>query len=353
MISIIPPSSRTGVLSTMRYPRTSIRIVRYAVQLFFLLLTLVIGYEFYRFVLHFEAPGSPFVQKPPSVDGFLPIAGLMSFKYFLFTGIVEPIHPSAMVMFVAALTVSVALKKGFCGWICPIGTASQYVWMAGEKLFGRNFRIEKYTDASLRSLKYTLMSLFLVFIGLAMAPNMLLLFFITDYYKIADVRTMKFFTEMSTLAFWVLAAIFVLSFLYKNFWCRYLCPYGALLGLLSRLSPVKIKRNEAKCTHCHACTRHCPGLIDVESREVVKSAECFGCLTCVSRCPAEGALDLSLSAAGTRRNVNPWLYPVVLIVLFYFVIGTAMAFGKWHSQVPYEEYQRLIPAVGAVEHPGG
>jgi polyferredoxin len=266
----------------------------------------------------------------------------MAFKYFLFTGIIEPVHPSGFILFVAILGVSLVMKKGFCGWICPVGTLSQYVWMGGERILGKNFKIEKTTDIILRSLKYILLSLFILLIGVAMAPNMMLLFFITDYYKIVDVRMMKFFTDMSTLTLWILVALVVLSVLYKNFWCRYLCPYGALLGLLSRFSPFKIRRNEEKCIHCHACTSNCPTLIDVEKNDVIKSAECFGCMTCVSRCPSEGALDLSVRSGKKIRIIRPYLYPVILIVLFYLVIGIGMASGKWHSQVPYEEYQRLI-----------
>ncbi len=329
----------------MQKERAHIRALRYAVQAGFVLFTLFIGYRFHEFVRHFEVPGSPYVPRPASVDAFLPIGGLMAFKYFLFTGIVDPVHPSGLVMFVAVLGVSLVLKKGFCGWICPIGTLSQYLWMAGEKIFGRNFRPGKFADISLRSVKYILLGFFMLFIGVIMAPTMMLLFFITDYYKVVDVRMMKFFTEMSSLTLWVLVALVVLSVLYKNFWCRYLCPYGALLGLVSRLSPFKIRRREEKCAHCHACSRHCPALIDVEGREVVKSEECFGCLTCVSRCPAEGALDLSLRTGRKVRTLSPWLYPALLLILFYLVIGSGMATDKWNSKVPYEEYQRLIPDV--------
>ncbi len=329
----------------MKLPRTYLRPLRYAVQFAFLLFTLYIGWQFYHFVLQFESPGQPLVKRPSAVDAFLPIGGLMAFKYFLFTGIVEPVHPSGFVLFVAVLGVSLVMKKGFCGWICPIGTISQYAWMAGEKILGRNFRIGKFTDIPLRSLKYILLGLFLVLIGVAMAPNMMLLFFITDYYKVVDVRMMKFFTEMSALTMWVLIALVGLSVLYKNFWCRYLCPYGALLGLLSRLSPFKVRRNESKCSHCHACTKHCPALIDVENTAVVKSEECYGCMTCVSRCRSDGALDLSCKIGKKSRLVKPWLFPVILIVLFYLVIGIGMATDHWKSKIPYEEYQRLIPEV--------
>jgi Pyruvate/2-oxoacid:ferredoxin oxidoreductase delta subunit len=334
----------------MSYPRSWIRPVRYAVQIAFLLITLYAGWQFYHFVLHFEQPGLPLVKRPPSVDAYLPIGGLMAFKYFVMTGIVEPLHPSGLILFIAITGVSLVLKKGFCGWICPIGTVSQYLWMAGERIFGRNFRIEKYTDIGLRSLKYLLLSLFFWVIVVAMGTTMIVLFFLSDYYKIADVKMLKFFTDMSTLSAGVLAALGVLSIIYKNFWCRYLCPYGALLGLLSRLSPVKVRRTEEKCVHCHACTKHCPTLIDVEKRDVVTSAECFGCMTCVSRCPSPGALDMTVKAGRRVSVLKPVLYPVLLAALFYLVIVIGVAAGKWHSQIPYEEYQRLIPQVGRLEH---
>ena len=331
--------------SSMKTPNSYIKTIRYAVQGVFLLLTLFIGFRFYDFVMQFAGPGHPLVQRPPSIEAFLPIAGLMSFKFFLFTGIVEPAHPAAFIMFVAAVTTSLVMKKGFCGWICPVGTVSQYFWMAGERIFGGNFRMEKFTDATLRSLKYILLSLFLLLIGVAMAPNMMVLFFISDYYKVAEVRTMQFFTNMSVVTFWVLIGIGGLSLFYKNFWCRYLCPYGALLGLVSRFGPVKIRRSEKACTHCRACTESCPSLLDVEKQEVVSSPECFGCMTCVSSCPAQGALDITARAGRGRRIFKPYLYPVVLIAIFYFIIGLGMATGAWHSQIPREEYSRIIPGL--------
>lgn len=325
--------------------RSHIRKVRYAVQAAFLLLTLFIGWQFYNFVLHFRVPGNPYVQRPPSVDAFLPISGLMSLKFFLFTGIVEPLHPAAFVMFVAILAVSLLMKKGFCGWVCPIGTLSQAFWMVGERLFGRTFKMAKYADVSFRSVKYILMSLFLVFIGIVMLPNMMVLFFISDYYKTADVSTMNVFAQMSSVTMWVLIVLGSLSLIYKNFWCRYLCPYGALLGLLSSVGPVRIKRNEERCAHCRACSRSCPGLLDVEKKELISSPECFGCMTCVSSCPSKGALDITFGVGKKRRTLKPYIYPVILIVIFYLFIGAGMAAGKWHSNIPYEEYKRIIPEI--------
>ena len=327
----------------MAVQRTYIRKLRYAVQMAFLACTLHIGYQFYHFVLHFREPSHAFVQRPSSVDAFLPISGLMSFKFFLFTGIIEPLHPAAFTIFVAVIAVSLLMKKGFCGWICPVGSISQYFWMVGQQIFGKNFMIQHYLDISLRSLKYLLMALFLLLIGVAMMPNMMVLFFITDYYKSADIMTMNVFAKMSLTTMWVLLALGSLSLLYKNFWCRYLCPYGALLGLLSCLGPVKIMRNEGHCTHCRSCSRSCPSLIDVEKKEVVNSPECFGCMTCVSSCPSKDALDITVKTGRTRRAFEPYLFPLALTLTFYFIIGIGMAAGKWDSQIPYEEYKRIIP----------
>ena len=63
------------------------------------------------------------------------------------------------------------------------------------------------------------------------------------------------------------------------------------------------------------------------------------------RCPAEGALDLTLEHRQKGQDVKPWLFPVILIVLFYLVIGIGMATDNWHSKIPYEDYQQLIPEV--------
>jgi polyferredoxin len=321
--------------------RRYIRYLRYGVQGWFLGFCIFIGYRFYQFVLHFEAEGYPFVERPPSVEGFLPIAGFMSFKYFLFTGIVEPIHPAAMIMFVTIVGVSFLFKKGFCGWICPIGTLSQYLWMVGRRVFGRNLVIPKVMDIPLRSIKYLVMAFFLFVIGITISPSMMALFFISDYYKIVDIKTMKFFTEMSTTTAVFLLVTAMLSLVFKNFWCRYLCPYGALLGLVSLLSPTKIKRDPEECVGCGKCSKNCPSLIDVKRKVVVHSPECFGCLTCVSHCPSE-ALKASIWTLTKRRFLKPAVYIVSLLAVFYMVIVIGIVTDNWQSKLPYVEYKRIL-----------
>ena len=68
-------------------------------------------------------------------------------------------------------------------------------------------------------------------------------------------------------------------------------------------------------------------------------------MTCVSHCSTEGALDLTFKAGKKINVAEPWLFPVILVVLFYLVIGIGMATDNWHSKIPSEDYQQLIPDV--------
>jgi len=66
-------------------------------------------------------------------------------------------------------------------------------------------------------------------------------------------------------------------------------------------------------------------------------------MTCVSSCPSKGALDITLKTGKNRKAFKPYLYPVMLALIFYLVIGIGIASGKWKSQIPYEEYKRIVP----------
>jgi polyferredoxin len=330
-----------------KFDRSYLRWLRYAFQWGLFGLIVWGGVRFHGFVEHFTS-GSPPVERPPLVDGFLPIGALMSLKLWLTEGIFDPVHPSALVIFGAALFMSLVLKKSFCGWVCPVGALSEQVFRLGRKLFGRNFSIHPYLDYPLRSLKYVLLAFFAYVVLLKMDSRAILGFLHTPYWKIADVKMLLFFTEMTRLTLYVLLALFAFSLFFKNFWCRYLCPYGALTGLLSLASPVKITRNEEACIHCHECSRSCPNYLPVEDKERVRSPECTGCLTCVSQCPARGALDMALPG---RRAVRPLVFAALAAVVFFGLVGTAKLTGHWHSQVSYRDYQQLVPIASRFEHP--
>lgn len=326
--------------------RTYVRRLRQTIQWAVFALILRGGYQFYRFTEHF-LNGGPQVARPALVEGFLPIGSLMAMKLWLTRGVFDWIHPAGLVIFGAAIVVSLVLKKGFCGWICPIGTLGEPVYKLGARLFGRNYSLPRKADLALRSIKYILMALFFYIVFIKMTPEAIEAFLTTSYWKVSDAKMLTFFTMMSATTAGVLVALVALSVPFKNFWCRYLCPYGALVGLFSMLSPAKIRRDEAACIKCGKCAKNCPAYLPVDKLAVVKSPECTGCLTCVSVCPAKGAIDMSLPG----RTLNPAVYGALVVAVFFGIIMLAKLSGHWQSAVTYQEYKDLLPKASEFAHP--
>jgi ferredoxin len=333
----------------MRGRRAYIRVTRRIVQAGFVAFTVLICVKLYSFIFQFDPASGysgPYIERPTGVDAFLPIGGFMELKYFIFTlGNIEPSHPAALVFFVAIAVSAMFVKKGFCGWICPVGTLSEYVSIIGATLFGGNKTMPRKADLGLMSIKYLLMLAF-VFLILVMPASYMVLFFMQEEYKLMDGRMLLFFMDASNVTLIVLGSLFVLTLFYTSFWCRYLCPYGALLGFLSYLSPFKVRRVDDKCTHCKACTKNCPMQVGVEQQEVVTSAECFGCMSCVSHCPEEGALDMTFKPRKTIYVLKrPLMYTVVLFAVFYGFVGAGMALGVYKSRLPVDEYKKAVPFI--------
>ncbi|HAM52527.1 MAG TPA: (4Fe-4S)-binding protein, partial [Nitrospiraceae bacterium] len=168
----------------MRFDRSYVRKVRYAVQWIIFLLVLYTGFTFSLFAEDLIRGRHPSVTRPPSVEGFMPIGALMSLKLWVTKGIFDPVHPAALVLFCGALLSSALLKKSFCGWICPVGTLSDAVWRVGRRIFGKNCAIPEFVDYPLRSLKYILMSFFLSIILVKMSSREIIGFLSTPYWKV-------------------------------------------------------------------------------------------------------------------------------------------------------------------------
>ena len=327
----------------------SVSIIRSVVQWCFMFWVVGIGIRFGMFINSVESGAAvPMVSRPPGVEGFLPIGALTSLKYWLVSGEIHPVHPAALVIFLAILLMSLLAKKSFCSWLCPVGTISEGAFKLGRRLFGRNFRVWRWLDVLLRGIKYLLLLLFVKFILLDMSAEALRGFLDAPYWAVSDVKMLHFFTSMSVTTIAVLACLTFLSLFYKMFWCRYLCPYGALLGLASIFSPFKIRRDQAGCTGCQRCSAACPSGLAVHSCTAVSSPECTGCLTCVANCPEQNVL--AMQPVFWKLPLPVWVFPALVVLIFVAGIGAGMVSGHWHSSLNYADYQRLIPLVPYLGH---
>lgn len=233
-----------------------IRWLRHAVQAVFAVLVVWIGVDFVAWVGAMER-GDLAATRPPGVEAFLPISGLISLRYLFMTGSVHPVHPAALVLLAAIVGSSVLLKKSFCSWVCPVGTLSEALAKWSMAMFGRRLKLPRVVDVPLRGLKYLLLLFFVYAVFYAMNGEALQGFLESPYNQIADVKMLDFFARPSTLTVKVLFALVLLSLAIPYAWCRYLCPYGALLGFLSLLSPLKITRDGPSCIDCGLCTKAC------------------------------------------------------------------------------------------------
>ena len=336
-------SARTG-----RTWNRSFRL-RIVVQAGFALTCILLGVQFARFVAAAKAGSAVLPERPPGVEAFLPIGGLLGAFDWIYQGTLNTVHPAATVLFLLFVAMALLLRKSFCSWVCPAGFASELLARAGRFFFRRNFRVWHWLDVPLRSLKYLLLAFFLWAIW-KMPPEGVRAFIESPYYRLSDVRMGMFFLELGGFAAGVLALLVAGSLLWRGFWCRYLCPYGALLGLASWASPVKIRRDPVSCIDCKLCDKACGNRLPVSRKTAITSPECTGCLDCVAACPVQDALGVSLPG---RRRLSVPAYAGAILALFFAGYIGARATGAWHNEISGAEYvQRLRhEAIELYAHP--
>jgi NAD-dependent dihydropyrimidine dehydrogenase PreA subunit len=317
--------------------KNDLQFFRSSVQLAFVLLCVWIGIEFYLFMKWGLSEGTAtYIERPPGAEGFLPISALMGLLHWIFSGMLNTIHPAGTIILIAIIAVSIIMKKAFCSWMCPIGTLSESLWMLGQQLFKKNITVWKWLDYPLRSLKYLLLFFFTYSIA-AMSVDELNLFINSPYNKVADIKMYLFFAEISSFALWTIIFLMLASVVIKNFWCRFLCPYGALLGIAGFLSPFRITRTKETCIDCELCTKVCPANIKVHSVNQVLSDECTSCMRCVEECPVKDTLVLR--AKKSSASVSPFVFGTLVVGVFIAITGLGILTGHWKSSLSKDEYQ--------------
>jgi len=233
---------------------------------------------------------------------------LVSLSTALSTGNLYHESPTGLLLGIGLLIVTVALGRFFCGWICPFGTLQHIVHWLGFRR-GSAARIESNRYRKWYWIKYALLIAMLVGavfqilqIGL-LDPIVLVSRTFTDaFFPVLDegLRGMGLagIHPSATPTFsgaWFIA-IFFLAFLFMSaviprFFCRAVCPLGALMGIFSRFAVYRIHRDVATCTDCNLCLKGCEGASDPQS--TLRLAECMVCMNCIEDCP-EGSLSFRL-----------------------------------------------------------
>lgn len=306
-------------------------------QWFFFLASLVVGWRFYLFCRYAVGAG-PEAARPAAVEGFLPISALLGARQFFATGRWDPVHPAGLAIFLAALVMGFAFRKGFCGHVCPVGFVATRLGRLGARL-GLSRSLPGRLDAALGLPKYVLLAFFLYTTFFAMDAAAVSGFLRSSYNMTADARMLLFFTRPGPVAVVVLAALAVLGLVFRGSFCRWLCPYGALLGLCAKAGPTALSRDADACTGCGRCRKACP--VDLPIDAGPRPMTCSGCAACVTACPS-AARAASFSFLGRRA---PWWLPAAgACAVFAAAFGLASALGLWQAKMPAAMLARLYAA---------
>jgi len=219
----------------------------------------------------------------------------------------------------AAVTIVVTFVAGrfVCGWVCPLGAVQQFFSFIFRR--AKLLNPKKIEWQSRLAWKYYVLIFVLVgsiftldLVGILDPLSFLYRSFVTGIIpwfartsssfiallyglkasSIGDAAAQFFGTLSLNQTFrqgFLISLLFVgialLNISKERFWCRYLCPAGALLGLLSRWNIGKVRVDEEKCIKCNLCSLHCQTQANPYPNEEWRSSECVYCYTCAAICP--------------------------------------------------------------------
>lgn len=299
----------------------------------------------------------------PDPETYCPVGGLQALTTYVVNESLPCSMSTVQIMMGLALVAAIILfSKLFCAYICPLGTVQDLLIRLRRQLKIKNLKIKNGSaiDKLLRIVKYIV--LFWVFYTTATTSE-LFCKNLDPYYAVAT----GFKGEITLwLSIVTICILIVGSFIVDMFWCRYLCPLGAIsnslkfwvwmfvlvavyyvsgvlgadipwavllggfciLGYLleifhskPKLQILHIVKDHSLCNHCQACSRQCPYHIDINSfkENSICSVDCTLCGECVAACKT-GALKVGVNK---KMSGNGWkIVPAVLTVIL-------IAFGIW------------------------
>ena len=264
------------------------RTIRLAVQIFFLLLILLFSLNHYR-----EEQGlEPLLIGSASLHAVCPFGGVVTIYTYVTQGaFVKKIHASSWVLMWLVLILALFFGPVFCGWVCPFGSVQEVIGKIGKKFFKKKYNqlIPTKIDPYLRYIRYVVLAIVLyetVVVGKIIFQDYDPYFALFNFWS----------DEVTWMAFAILGVTLVGALFVERPFCKYACPYGAVLGIFNTFRIVKLSRNARTCINCRRCDRVCPMNITPSDDTYVRNHQCISCLECTSEseCPVDDALLLKI-----------------------------------------------------------
>ena len=283
--------SQTGLVKKKSYPGRW----RRGVQIFFFALIAVIAVNHN---LAENGGGIP-VLSTASTHAICPFGGVVSIYQLVTAGTyVKKIHEAAFILMWIVFGLALIMGPVFCGWVCPLGSFQEWIGILGKKILKKRYNhlIPVTLDRILRYLRYVV----LAWVIYATARTAQLAFSDFDPYF----ALFNFWTgEVAVTGIIILGVVMALSLVVERPFCKYACPYGAVLGLFNLVAVFRIRRQAVTCIDCKACDRACPMNISVSTKSTVRDHQCITCLKCTSEqhCPVGETVELG-TGSGKKES---------------------------------------------------
>lgn len=223
-----------------------------------------------------------------SLHAICPFGGVVTLYQLATLGtFVQKIHISSVILMGLILFLTLLLGPVFCGWVCPLGSIQEWIGKLGKKIFKKRYNkmLPQKVDRVLRWLRYVILARVLYMT----AKSGYLVFADVDPYN----ALYNFWSdETAILSIAVLGVVLLLSLFVERPWCKYACPYGAMLSIGNKVSFFKLRRKTTTCISCKKCDVACPMNIDVSSKTIISDLSCIRCMACTSEnaCPVPETL---------------------------------------------------------------
>lgn len=228
----------------------------------------------------------------PEVHNICPMGGAEGLFKLATTGhFLQKTNSAALILFILSLVITLLFGAIFCGFICPFGTLQELIGRIGKKLFPNihnKVLIPKKLDNALRYLRYAVLAFILI--QTALVGKMIFEGF-DPYFAFMNILN----KEVTQLALVLLAIVMVSSLFTERPFCKYACPYGAILGAVGKLAVFKVHRNKTTCVDCKKCDNVCPMNIEISKTTKISSHQCVMCLRCTSdeACPVKNTVYIA------------------------------------------------------------
>ncbi len=315
--------------------------IRFTIQTIFLVLFLYLLWQATFPLEQLKSFTDLFLRLDPLVVSLMPIL-TKSWLPSLFIGI-------------GILCLAIIFGRLFCGYICPMGTSLD---LANKLVTNKNKTEVQFNVYFIKSKHFKYIFLALLTTAAFFGVNQIFwgspIALITRFYSllihpllllisnkslaflrpIAESQELKLFeyTQIDLRVFhsvYFVGIFFLLLFLLERFrprfWCRYICPAGAILGVLS-WRPIW-RRRVHKCVQCQSCVKSCPTGAILEDGKTALHAECITCQTCVKVCPVQG-VSFSFTNINQDNNllsIKSKILPSRRTFLYAAVTGGALA----------------------------